>query len=265
MRQTTIIFISTLLGLTTCNDNPSHLAKESLLNTIYKLGYKTDSTSTGPLNNSAFILRLNDSLPALLVTAHHIAAGIGNDQYLKWNEIGQKESRWAWSMNDSTYNFKIGPNLPIRGAETLKLDLAAFYLLFDTVPYLNPARQAASVGDTVYLYSKVTFNNKTTLRNQGVVIYATDSVMVYELTDFHGKVQGILSGTSGSCLLDKDNNVVANNYGGLAIPHEEAKKQMAIGFPLINKLKIRDGKAYGIGIPIPLIERSLIRAFEDKN
>lgn len=264
MRQTAIMFISVLLGLTTCN-NPSHLTKESLTNTIYKLGYKTDSTSTGPLNNSAFILKINDSLPTLLVTAHHIAAGTGNDQYLKWNEIGQKKNRWAWSMNDSTYNFKIGPNLPVRGAETLKLDLAAFYLPLDTVPYLKPARQAAPVGDTVYLYSKVTFNNNTTLRNQGVVIYATDSVMVYELTDFHGKVQGILSGTSGSCVLDKDNNVVANNYGGLAIPNEGAKKQIAIGFPLINKLKIRDGKTYGIGIPIPLIEKSLIQAFKDKN
>lgn len=256
------MFISVLLGLTTCNNNPSHLTKESLTNTIYRLGYKTDSTSTGPLNNSAFILKINDSLPALLVTAHHIAAGTGNDQYLKWNEIGQKKNRWAWSMNDSTYNFKIGPNLPVPGAETLKLDLAAFYLTLDTVPFLEPARQAASVGDTVYLYSKVTFNNKTTLR---VVIYATDSVMVYELTDFHGKVQGILSGTSGSCVLDKDNNVVANNYGGLAIPNEEAKKQMAISFPLINKLKIRDGKTYGIGLPIPLIEKSLIEAFKDKN
>jgi hypothetical protein len=264
MRQITLIFISVLLGLTACN-NPSQLTKESLTNTIYKLGRKTDSTSTGPMNNSTFILKINDSLPTLLITAHHIAAGIGNDQYVKWNEIEQKKNMWAWSMNDSTYSFRVGPNLPIRGAETLKLDLAAFYLLADSIPYLKPARQAAHVGDTVYLYSKVTFNNKTTLRTQGVVIYATDSVMVYELTDFHGKVQGILSGTSGSCVLDKDNNVVANSYGGLAIPNEAAKKQMAMGFPLINKLNIKDGRTYGIGIPIPLIEQSLIQAFKEKN
>ena len=264
MTQTSTMFISVLLGFTACNTHPSQPTK-SLENTIYKLGYKTDSTSTGPLNNSAFILKINDSLPTLLVTAHHIAAGIGNDKYLKWNEIEQRKNRWAWSMSDSTYNFKIGPNLPVRGAETLKLDLAAFYLTTKAVPYLKPARQAASVGDTVYLYSKVTFNNRTTLRNRGVVIYATDSVMVYELTVSHGKVQGILSGTSGSCVLDKNNDVVANNYGGLAIPNEEVKKQMATGFPLINKLKIRDGKTYGIGIPIPLIEKSLIQAFRDRN
>jgi hypothetical protein len=89
--------------------------------------------------------------------------------------------------------------------------------------------------------------------------------MVYELTDFYGKVQGILSGTSGSCVLDKNNDVVANSHAGLAIPHEEAKKQMALGFPLINKLNTVFGKTYGIGIPIPLIEESLIQAFKDKN
>jgi hypothetical protein len=253
-----------VLGLTACN-NPSQRTKESLTNTIYKLGRKTDSTSTGPMNNSAFILKVNDNLPTLLVTAHHIAAGIGNDRYLKWNEIEDKKNVWAWSMNDSTYNFKIGRNLPIRGAETLKLDLAAFYLPLDSVPYLKPAKKAANVGDTVYLYSKITHNNKTTLRNPGVVTYATDSVMVYELTDVVGNVGGVLSGTSGSCVLDKNNDVVANSYGGLAIPNEDIKKQMAIGFPLINKLNTRDGRTYGIGLPIPLIEKSLVQAFKDKN
>jgi hypothetical protein len=264
MRQTTIFFISVALSFTACN-NPGQQAKESLTNTIYKLGRKTDSTSTGPQNNSAFVLKINDSLPALLLTAHHIAAGIGDDRYLKWNEIEQKKTRWAWSMNDSTYNFQLGPNLPIRGAETLKLDIAAFYLTADNVPYLKPARKAVNVGDTVYLYSKIKYNNKTALWNQGVVIYATDSVMVYELTDLNGNVGGVLSGTSGSCVLDKNNDVVANSYGGLAIPNEEIKKQMAIGFPLINKLKTKDGKTYGIGLPIPLIEKSLLQAFKEKN
>jgi hypothetical protein len=262
MRHTIIIFTYVVLSLPACY---SQQTSKLLTNTIYKLGYKTDSTSTGPLNNSAFILKVNSRLPPLLVTAHHIAGGLGNDKYLKWNEVGQKKNRWVWSMNDSAYNIKLGPSLLIRGAETSKLDLAAFYLFSDTVPYLKPARRAAEVGDTVYLYSKVTFNNKTTLRNRGVVIYATDSVMVYELTDFYGKVQGILSGTSGSCVLDKNNDVVANSHAGLAIPHEEAKKQMARGFPLINKLNTVFGKTYGIGIPIPLIEESLIRAFEGKN
>jgi hypothetical protein len=196
MRQAAIIFILAFLCLNPCKSQ-SLLTTRVLTNTIYKLGYKTDSTSTGPLKNSAFVLKISSSLPTLLVTAHHIAGGIGNDQYLKWNEVGQKKNRWAWNMNDSSYNFKLGPSLLIRGAETSKLDLAAFYLLSDTVPYLKPARKSAQVGDTVFLYSKVIFNNTTTLRNRGVVIYPTDSVMVYELTDFYGKVQGLLSGTSG--------------------------------------------------------------------
>lgn len=251
--------------LTACN-NSNQQAKESLTNTIYKLGRKTDSTSTGPFENSAFVLKIDDSLPTLLLTAHHVVAGTDDDQYLKWNEISEKKKNlWAWSMSDSTYNFKIGPNLPIRGAETLKLDLAAFYMLLDSVPYLRPSRNAANVGDTVYLYSKVRYKNKTTLRNRGVVIYATDSVMVYELTDFNGNVGGVLSGTSGSCVLDKDNGVVANSYGGLAIPNEEIKKLMALSFPLINKLNTRDGKTYGIGLPITLIKKSLVQAFNDKN
>jgi hypothetical protein len=190
--------------------------------------------------------------------------GTDTEQYLKWNELETKKNLWAWSMTDSTLDFKVGGNLPVRGAETLQLDLAAFYLTTDDVPYLKPAREAAEVGDTVYLYSKVKFDNKITLRNRGVVIYATDSVLVYELSDFKGKVQGILSGTSGSCVLDKNNDVVANSYGGLAIPNEEIKKKMAMGYPLINKLTTQDSMTYGIGIPIPLIEKSLVRAFNDK-
>lgn len=168
-------------------------------------------------------------------------------------------------LSDSAYNFKVGPNLPIRGAETLKLDLAAFYLYQDSVPYLKPAQKAASAGDTIYLYSKIMYRNNTTLRNKGVVIYATDSLVVYELSNFSVSVGGVMSGTSGSCVINKYNEVVANSYGGLAIPNEQIKKQMAIDFPLINKLKTRDGMAYGIGLPIPLIEKSLIQALKDKN
>jgi hypothetical protein len=64
--------------------------------------------------------------------------------------------------------------------------------------------------------------------------------------------------------LTRINDVVANSHSGLAIPHEQAKKQMALGFPLINKLNTTFGKTYGIGIPISLIEESLIQAFKEK-
>ncbi len=221
-------------------------------------------TSTGPLNNSAFILKINDSLPAMFLSAHHTVAGTSNGQYLKWDEIEQNMTNgWAWSMNDSTVDFKIGRNLPIRNAETLKLDLSAFYLPSDKIPYLKPAKKNAKVGDTVYLFSRIIDDNKTTLRNRAVVIYATDSVMVYELTDFNMK-KSIMSGTSGSCVLNKDSDVAANSYAGFTVPNKEIKKRMVMDYPLIRKLKTRDGKTYGVGVPIRLIEKSIILAFQEK-
>jgi hypothetical protein len=131
---------------------------EPLRNTIYKMGFKTDSSSTGPLNNSAFILKINDTLPPLLLTAHHTVAGIGNNQYVKWHEVeSNQKNAWAWSMHDSTFNFKIERNLPIRDAETLKLDIAAFRVPSD-LPYLRPAKRIAQIGDTTYLFSKWQYN-----------------------------------------------------------------------------------------------------------
>ncbi len=265
MRQ--LFFFLTLLSLaiTSCN-SPGQKTNDPLSNTIYSLGRKTDSTSTGPLANSAFVMKINDSLPALLLTAHHAVAGVGEDQYLRWDELESEErNRWAWSMTDSTYDFKVGRNLPIQDAETLQLDLAAFYLPSDDVPFLRPASQAAVLGDTVYLFSKMTHEGKVTFRNRGVVTYVTDSVMVYELTDFNKNVLGMMTGTSGSCVLNKNNEVIANSYGGLAIPNEEIKKQMAMGYPLLNKLNTKYGVAYGIGVPIPLIQKSIIEALKNKN
>ncbi len=252
------------LVLTSCNVTSSKKI-ESLKNTIYKFGFKTDSTSTGPLDNSAFVMKINDSLPLLFLTAHHTVARTRNGEYLKWNDIAENMNNgWAWSMNDSTFDFKIGGNLPIRNAETLKLDLSAFYLPSDKIPYLKPAKKNAQVGDTVYLFSKITYNDKTTLRNRGVVVYAADSVMVYELTDFSRTQRSIMSGTSGSCVLNKDSEVTANSYGGFTIPNDEIRKKMAAGFPLLNKLKTREGKTYGIGLPIQLIKKSIVLAFKEK-
>jgi len=130
-------------------------------NTVFKMGFKTDSSSTGPLDNSAFVLKVNDTLPPLLLTAHHTVAGIGNDQYLQWDQIGDNQKNaWAWSMLDSTVNFRVGENLPIENAETLKLDIAAFHLPNDEISYLVPAKTVAQVGDTVYLFSKIIYQIK---------------------------------------------------------------------------------------------------------
>ena len=232
--------------------------------TIFKMGFKTDSSSTGPLDNSAFVLKVNDELPAVLVTAHHTVAGIGTDQYVKWNEIGPlQKNAWAWSMQDSTFNFKVGENLPVPNGETMKLDIAAFYLADDHIPYLKPARKTAQVGDTVYLFSKIVYQNTTSLRNRGVVIYATDSLLVYELTDFN-MAQGVMGGTSGSCVIDQSGDVVSNSYAGFTIPNEQVKDEIASRFPLVNKIEITYGKTYGVGVPIQWIERSLVEAFQDR-
>lgn len=257
-RTRTFIFLIALTAFACTSDKPDRSK-----NTIFKMGFKTDSSSTGPLNNSAFILKVNDTLPPVLLTAHHTVAGIGNDQYLKWNQIDDNQKNaWAWSMHDSIFNFKVGKNLPIRNASTLQLDIAAFYLPHDDIPYLKPSKDVVQVGDTVYLFSKITYQNSTSVKNRGVVTYLSDSVMVYELTDFH--MARIMSGTSGSSVVNENGEVVSNSYAGFTIPDDEVRKEIASRFPLINNFETKDGKTYGVGVPITLIERSLVQAFQDR-
>jgi V8-like Glu-specific endopeptidase len=239
---------------------------DRLKNTIYKIGFKTDSASTGPLSNSAFIIKINDAAPTLLLTAHHVVAGTPNGEFVKWNEVaGNIKNGWAWSMDDGSYNFKLGKNLPIRNAETLKLDLAAFYLTSDTIPYLKAGEKDAQVGDTVYLFSVVQYENQATIKNKGVVIYATDSIMAYELSDFNMTKVSIMSGTSGSCVLNDKNEVISNSYAGFTTPNEEVRKEIAARFPLLNKLHTRDGKTYGVGLPISIIKESVVLALGKKS
>jgi hypothetical protein len=118
------------------------------------------------------------------------------------------------------------------------------------------------VGDHIYLFSEITYQDKTTILNRGVIIYMTDSVLFYELTDFQKAM--VMGGTSGSCVVNEKGEVVANSYAGFTIPNEQVKREMALGFPLLNKLETKDGKTYGVGIPIGLIEKSLVEAFRDR-
>lgn len=236
--------------------------KHNLNNTIFKLGFKTDSFSSGPLINSGFILKLHDTIPALFLTAHHVVAGNGNDgQYYKWDELKEKvKNVWLWSMHDSTYQIGLGENLPIRDAATLKLDLAAYYLPSDKIPYLIPSQVPAQTGDTVQLFSKIINNGVTTLQNPAIVIYATDSVLVYELLNFN--MARIMSGTSGSAILNSQGEVIANSYGGFTIPNQQIRADMAKEFPLMNKLTLKDGKSYGVGVPVGLVQTSIIQAIK---
>ena len=74
----------------------------------------------------------------------------------------------------------------------------------------------------------------------------------------------VMSGTSGSAVINKRGEVVSNSYAGFTIPNKQIKDEMAIQLPLLNKLNIKDGKSYGVGIPIRLIENSLVQAIIDQ-
>ena len=235
--------------------------KATLDNTIFKLGFQTGTASTAPLGNSGFIVKLDDTRP-VFVTAHHVVAGTGNpNEYLKWFEIKDKvKNARIWSQHDSTYQIQLSANIPIRNAATLKLDLAAFYLPSAKVPYLVPAPDDVKPGDTIQLFSKIVYNTKTSISNEGIVVYLTDSVMVYELLHFN--MARIMSGTSGSAILNKEGQLVASSFAGFTVPNQQVKRDMVQMFPLIEKIPTKDGKTYGVGIPISLIKKSLMEAIE---
>src|SRR5688500_2020113 len=96
-------------------------SKMNLKNTIFKLGFQTETFSTGPLENSGFVIKFNDTVPPIFVTAHHVVAGTGNEnQYLKWDEVKEKvRNTRIWSMHDNMYQIQLAQNIPIRNAETL--------------------------------------------------------------------------------------------------------------------------------------------------
>jgi hypothetical protein len=256
--KTIVLFIC--LAFASCKQDK----KTDLKNTIFKLGFQTATSSTGPLINSGFVMKLNDTIPPLFVTAHHVVAFTNNpNEFLKWFEIKEKvRDARIWSMDDSTFQIQLAENIPIRDAETLKLDLAAYYLPSEKTPYLFPAHHDAALGDTVQLFSKIIYEGKTTLSNDAVVVYRTDSVMVYELLYFN--MARIMSGTSGSAILNKEGQVVANSFAGFTVPNQQVKSDMEKGFPLLKKIPARDGKSYGVGVPISLMEKSLIQAIGAK-
>jgi hypothetical protein len=237
--------------------------RPDLSNTIFKLGFKSDESSTGPLDNSGFLFLLNDTTPPVLLTAHHVVAGNGDGKYFRWDEIGDKQiNLWAWSMHDSAVNFKLSANVPIQNAETLKFDIAAFFVNGEPRNYLRPSSSDSEVGDTVYLFSKIEYQKKVSFVNPAVVVYVSDSVLVYELSAFH--MARVMSGTSGSAVINKNFEVVSNSYAGFTIANAEVRKEIAMRFPLVNKFRTKDGKSYGIGIPVSLIKRSLENAFMQK-
>jgi hypothetical protein len=232
--------------------------------TVFKLGAKINGQFIEPQDNSGFILKIHDEAPPLYLTAHHIAAGKGPDEYYRWDELEDKNpNAWIQSMEDSSYWLEVKKNLPIPNAQLMTLDIAAYRLPEDKpIGFLKPAKKPAAVGDTVMLLSIINHNGKKTLHNPALVVYATDSILVYRLLNFH--MARVMSGTSGSAVVNKNNEVVSNSFAGFTIPNQEEKTKLAKEFPLINKLEIVDGKTYGVGLPAELIVRSVAPGLEVK-
>jgi hypothetical protein len=221
--------------------------------------YKTDGYSTGPLINSGFVCRLGDSIPLLFLTAHHVVAGYSEDEYLQWDELKEKvKGAWIWSMHDSTYEVQLGKNLPIPGAETLSLDLAAFYIATpEKVSALPLSDEPAKVGDTVRLLSRIRVQDTITFLHPARVVYTADSVLVYELLS---RKRVRMSGTSGSPVLNPRGEVVANSFGGFTILNEAVKADLIKEFPLLADVPLMTGKSYGIGLPAVIIQQTVMSA-----
>lgn len=243
---------------------------DAIDSSAFKMGFKSESFSTGPRNNSGFLFKLNHRSPTLFLTAHHCAANAGKgDHYYKWDEIQKHvKNGWIWSMSRPKRDFPLGRNLPLLNAETMKFDVAAFYLDIQRTPYLLPAKKAAIVGDTVKLLSQIVYKGDTILQKAGVVTYVSDSVVVYELLiqerlNFSGA--SFMKGTSGSAVLNRDNEVISNSVGAVIYLNDETKAIVAQQFPLLDKLHTSPGKIYGIGVPIHLIVRSIAQALKNES
>ena len=235
---------------------------KSVENTLFKMGFRTTNYSTGPLMNSLFIYKVHDTIPPLILTAHHVVAGKGNgDTYYAWNELSDKvQNAWLWSMQDSSYQLPLGENLPIPGARTMKFDLAAFYLSSkENVSSLTPATVPAQVGDSVTLFSRLRDGLDFSNSHHGIVIHATDSMLVYELQS-DNLIR--MEGSSGSPVVNGKGEVISNSVGGFTIPNVDEIENIAKLFLNVKELNVKVGKAYGIGVPVRLINESIRNALK---
>ena len=259
----TIVVISVVGALfISCKPSPTPVDASELSGTNFKMGF---SKQTGPLLNTFFAFKLHDTIPPMLLTAHHVVAGTGrNDVYYNWDELTDKlPDAWLWSIDNDQVQTGLGKNIALRNAHTLGLDVAAYFMPGDRKDALclRPSAHAAAVGDSVILFSRLRVGNDYSLLNPAVVIYATDSIIVYELqTD--EPVQ--MAGTSGSPVLNAQYEVISNSYGGMAIRDRTMiEKEIAPMFPLIRQLPVKQGKTYGIGVPVKLISESLYAALKE--
>ena len=260
--STVPLAISFIALFISCNSSPKKVSSDDLYGTNFKMGF---SKMSGPVLNTFFTFKLNDTIPPMLLTAHHVVAGKGRgDEFYRWNELTDKLSQaWLWSIHDDRLQTGLCNNIPIPNAMTMHLDLAAYLLPDDQndLPYLLPSTTAANVGDSVILFSKLKVRNQYSMLTPGIVIYASDSLIVYEL-QCDTLIQ--MDGTSGSPVLNLKRGVISNSFGAFSvIDSTMIESQIAQAFPLIRKLSVRQGKTYGVGVPIELISQSLYNALGD--
>jgi len=260
MGKPQIVLFAILLGFVCCGRKADPLS-----NTVCQVTFTLKGNTDNSRYNSGFIFKVNDTLPPLYLTAHHVASGYDGNKYYDWDLV-QDYFRDAnlWSIQDNSVRFQLGKNLPIPNAKVSEvataLDLAAFYLASPgPTNYLKPASSPAKVGDTVRLFAKLTQTDS--LWHPGIVIYATDSLLVYQLVN-HGLIS--LGGSSGSAVLNNKNEVVSNSFGGIPLSSVEQRVGVAKEYPFILQFldHLEMGKTYGIGVPIGLISTSLIHAIQ---
>ncbi len=261
MSRIRFIHLFIFIGVVICCKRKTDL----LTNTVYHVTFTLKGITDNSRNNSGFIFKASDTIPPLYLTAHHVASGHDKDKYYNWDSLRNYfRDASIWSIQDNTVHFQLGSNLPLPNANvsefTPALDLAAFYVaLGGAAGYLRPASSPAKVGDTVRLFSKLVQTNS--LLHPGIIIYATDSLLVYQLLD-HSLTS--LGGSSGSPVLNDKDEVVSNSFGGLPLLSVRQREEVTKEYPFLRQFldKTEMGKTYGIGIPIELIRKSLIRALQ---
>src|SRR5258706_41477 len=261
MSRIQFIHLFIFIGVVICCKRKTDL----LRNTVYHVTFTLQGITDNSRNNSGFIFKASDTIPLLYLTAHHVASGHDKNKYYDWDSL-RNYFRGAsiWSIQDNTVHFQLGRNLPLPNANVSEfaseLDLSAFYVASPgPTGYLRPASSPAKLGDTVRLFSKLMETDS--LLHPGIVIYATDSLLVYQLLN-HSLTS--LGGSSGSPVLNDKGEVVSNSFGGLPLLSVRQREGVTKEYPFLRQFldKTEMGKTYGIGIPIELIRKSLIRALQ---
>lgn len=175
-----------------------------------------DEFSSGTPAPHAFLINRPGSAP-LALTAYHVA-GASSATLAQSGVVAP--NAWLRSPIDQSVTVRIGPRVPIDGAQTIgangsQSDLAAFYVI-DWRPELalELANAVPQVGDTVYVLAVHLGDGANPhplsgpRRHAARVDVSHDSAFVYT---YLGSANS--NYTSGAAVLDRDGRVVGVNVG----------------------------------------------------